>query len=138
MRAEVGLDDRCVDQIDSSAIKLHAQDLLDGDSVSVHAAPGALIGGKKFVKAVIEAQLEETSGFEMVRVRDVKVGGKRGVRADYRYELVDVDGETLPVYEIGVFLPIGDGKVATVDVAVDDEPADIELADEIARSVRRV
>jgi hypothetical protein len=70
-------------------------------------------------------------------MRDVKVGDRRGVRADYRYEFVDPTiGTSLPVYEIGVFLPVGDGEIATVDISVDDEPADIALANKIVRSLR--
>ena len=124
-----------VSELDSSEIKLHAQDPLDGDSVGVYAQSGALVGGKKFVRAMLEAQLAGAPGFEVVRMRDVKVGDKRGVRADYRYELVVEDG-SVPIYEIGVFLPIGDGKVATVNIAVDDEPADVATADKVARSIR--
>ncbi len=104
--------------LESSALELRAHDPVDGDSVLVAATPGALIGGRKSVRAMLEAQLGEVPGFEVVRMRDVAVGDKRGIRAEYRYLLAmsEDEGDVLPVYEIGIFLSLGDGEIASVDI----------------------
>jgi hypothetical protein len=127
-----------VGRLDTSALKLNVHDPIDGDSVLVQAGSGALIGGKKLIRAMLETQLGEVPGFEMVRMRDVSVGDKRGIRAEYRYQLAmsEDEGDVLPVYEIAIFLSLGDGEIASVDIAVDDEPADVAMAHRIAGSLR--
>ena len=124
-------------RVDASMIEFQANDPVDGDSVTVMVVPGALVGGGKFVKAQIEAEVGGAPGFELVRFRGIKVGDRRGFRADYRYDLILGDDEgRWPIYEVGVLLPADDGEIVHIDIAVDDDSEGISTADRVARSVR--
>jgi hypothetical protein len=122
-------------EVAARGTRYFAQDPLDANNVTVQVLPG-ILGSKSDLETELQGSSGSIPGFEVVSVDRAKVGGRKALRFSTRVQVTDLTGEAHPLYQTSLIVEKGDSKLVLVSVNVDDEAEDIQVADDIIRSIR--